>query len=70
MTDTRRAAGAGTPGASLRPTVSHQQVRGKALAEFMVSAQTQAVIKTYGVEQFGQPLFVPVAGKREEDRGV
>jgi len=42
---------------------------GKAFADFMVSPQTQAVIKSFGVEKFGQPLFIAVAGKREEDLG-
>ena len=40
---------------------------GKAFAAFMLSPETQAVIKTFGVEKFGQPLFVPIAGKRDED---
>jgi tungstate transport system substrate-binding protein len=40
---------------------------GKAFADFMVSSDAQATIKTFGVEKFGQPLFVPVAGKREEE---
>jgi tungstate transport system substrate-binding protein len=40
---------------------------GKAFAEFMLAPETQAVIKTFGVEKFGQPLFVPVAGKKDED---
>jgi tungstate transport system substrate-binding protein len=40
---------------------------GKAFAEFMVSPETQQVIRTFGVEKFGQPLFVPIAGKRDED---
>lgn len=35
---------------------------GKAFADFMVEPETQAVIKTFGVEKYGQPLFVPVAG--------
>jgi tungstate transport system substrate-binding protein len=43
---------------------------GKALADFMVSPQAQSLIKTFGVEKFGEPLFVPVAGKREEELGV
>lgn len=43
---------------------------GKALADFMVSPQTQFEIKTFGVEKFGEPLFVPAAGKREDDLGV
>jgi len=40
---------------------------GKAFADFMVSPETQATIKVFGVDKYGQPLFVPVAGKREED---
>jgi tungstate transport system substrate-binding protein len=42
---------------------------GHALAEFMLSPETQAVIKTFGVDKYGQPLFVPIAGKRDEDFG-
>jgi tungstate transport system substrate-binding protein len=40
---------------------------GKAFADFMVAPATQAVIKRFGLEQYGQPLFVPVAGRREQD---
>ena len=43
---------------------------GKAFADFMVAPQTQNVIKSFGVEKFGQPLFVPVAGKKEEELGA
>lgn len=39
---------------------------GKAFADFMVSKGTQEIIRTFGVEKFGQPLFFPDAGKREE----
>jgi tungstate transport system substrate-binding protein len=42
---------------------------GKAFADFMVSPQTQTVIKSFGTEKFGQSLFVPIAGKREEELG-
>ncbi len=42
----------------------------KAFADFMIEPETQAVIKKFGVEKFGRPLFVPVAGMREEDLGV
>ena len=42
---------------------------GRAFAEFLLSPETQAVIKTFGVAKYGQPLFVPIAGKREEDIG-
>jgi tungstate transport system substrate-binding protein len=40
---------------------------GKAFADFMVAPETQAVIKTFGVDKYGQPLFAPIAGKKEED---
>jgi len=40
---------------------------GKAFAEFMLAPDTQAVIKAFGVDKYGQPLFVPVAGKKDED---
>jgi tungstate transport system substrate-binding protein len=40
---------------------------GRAFADFMLAPETQAVIKTFGVEKYGQPLFVPVAGKKDED---
>jgi len=43
---------------------------GKAFADFMVSPQAQNLIKNFGIEKFGQPLFVPVAHKREEELGV
>jgi tungstate transport system substrate-binding protein len=45
-------------------------VGGKAFADFMVSDQAQKLIKSFGVEKFSQPLFVPVAGKREEELGA
>ncbi|MGH7846994.1 MAG: substrate-binding domain-containing protein [Candidatus Binatia bacterium] len=44
-------------------------VGGKAFADFMVSSDAQAVIKTFGLEKFGQALFISVAGKREEEVG-
>jgi tungstate transport system substrate-binding protein len=40
---------------------------GKAFADFMLTPETQAVIKAFGVEKFGQPLFVPIAGKKDGD---
>jgi tungstate transport system substrate-binding protein len=42
---------------------------GKAFADFMVAPETQAVIRTYGVAKYGQPLFVPIAGMKEEQVG-
>jgi PAS domain S-box-containing protein len=38
-----------------------------AFANFMVAPQTQALIAKFGVDRLGQPLFVPVAGMREEE---
>lgn len=42
---------------------------GKAFADFMLSAEAQAVIKTFGVEKYGEPLFFPDAGKPEPGGG-
>jgi len=41
----------------------------KAFSDFMVAKETQDMIRTYGVEKFGSPLFFPDAGKKEEDLG-
>ncbi len=41
----------------------------KAFADFMVSKEAQDVIKTFGVDKFGSPLFFPDAGKKVEDLG-
>jgi len=40
---------------------------GKAFAEFMLSPEVQATIKAFGMDKYGQALFVPIAGKRDED---
>jgi len=40
---------------------------GKAFADFMVAPETQAVIRAFGVDKFGQALFVPIAGKTDAD---
>lgn len=40
---------------------------GQAFAAFMLAPETQQVIKTFGVEKYGQPLFVPIAGKTDDD---
>ena len=42
---------------------------GKAFADFMVSKETQTIIKTFGVEKFGSALFFPDVGKKEEELG-
>jgi tungstate transport system substrate-binding protein len=41
----------------------------KAFADFMVSKRTQAIIKTFGMDKYGSPLFFPDAGKKVEDLG-
>jgi len=42
---------------------------GKAFADFMVAKETQEIIRTFGVDKFGSPLFFPDAGKKEEELG-
>ena len=42
---------------------------GKAFANFLVSPEAQAVIKSFGVDKYGEPLFFPDAGKPEPGRG-
>jgi tungstate transport system substrate-binding protein len=41
----------------------------KAFADFVVAADTQKIISTYGVDKYGSPLFFPDAGKKVEDLG-
>ena len=41
----------------------------KAFADFMVSKEIQDIIKTFGVDKYGSPLFFPDAGKKEEELG-
>jgi len=45
------------------------QAGAKAFADFMVSRETQEIVKTFGIDKFGSPLFFPDAGKKEEDLG-
>ncbi len=40
---------------------------GKAFADFMLSPETQHVVATFGADKYGQALFVPIAGKKDED---
>jgi tungstate transport system substrate-binding protein len=39
---------------------------GRAFADYLVGAAAQALIAAYGVDRFGEPLFVPDAGKPED----
>jgi tungstate transport system substrate-binding protein len=41
----------------------------KAFADFLVSSDTQKLIGEFGVDEFGQPLFIPDAGKAEDEVG-
>ncbi len=40
---------------------------GRAFAEFMLAPATQRTIASFGLDTYGQPLFVPIAGKTDED---
>lgn len=42
----------------------------KAFSDFMVSKGTQDIIKTFGVDKYGSPLFFPDAGKDESELGL
>ncbi len=42
---------------------------GLAFVEFMVADSTQKAIASFGVKEYGEPLFVPDAGKSEEELG-
>jgi tungstate transport system substrate-binding protein len=41
----------------------------KAFADFMISKNTQEIIKTFGIDKYGSALFFPDAGKKVEDLG-
>ncbi|MBU2056016.1 MAG: substrate-binding domain-containing protein [Proteobacteria bacterium] len=41
----------------------------KAFSDFMVSAEAQGIIKTFGVAKYGSSLFFPDAGKKEGGLG-
>ena len=46
------------------PNANH--AGGRAFSDFLLSAEAQEVIRTYGVERFGQALFFPDGGKSED----
>jgi tungstate transport system substrate-binding protein len=39
----------------------------RALAEFLVGADAQTLIRAFGIDLFGQPVFVPDAGRTEQE---
>jgi tungstate transport system substrate-binding protein len=52
------------------PNVPINTAGGKAFADFMIAPEAQRVIGEFGRERFGQPLFVPDAGKSEAEVGL
>ena len=52
------------------PNVPINVAGGKAFAAFMVAPETQKVIGEFGQDKYGQPLFVPDAGKSEAQLGL
>jgi hypothetical protein len=42
-------------------------VGGEAFADFVLASETQAVIKMFGADKYGRALFVPIAGRKDED---
>lgn len=42
----------------------------KAFADFITSSEGQDIIAEFGVEEYGQPLFFPDAGKTDADLGL
>lgn len=42
---------------------------GRALADFLVGPEAQALIRAFGVDKYGQPLFFPNAGRSEPGGG-
>jgi tungstate transport system substrate-binding protein len=46
-----------------------KEPQGRAFVEFLVSNEAQEIIRTFGIEEFGEPLFVPDAGKDINELG-
>jgi tungstate transport system substrate-binding protein len=42
----------------------------KAFSEFILSREAQDIIRGFGIDEFGQPLFFPDAGRSEESLAV
>ncbi len=51
------------------PNVKLNVAGGKAFADFMVAPDTQKVIGDFGKDKYGQALFFPDAGKKDEEVG-
>jgi tungstate transport system substrate-binding protein len=52
------------------PNVKINTAGGKAFADFMVAPEAQRVIGEFGKDKFGEPLFIPDAGKTDAELGV
>jgi len=52
------------------PNIKINAAGGKAFADFMVAPTTQQTIGDFGKDKYGQPLFVPDAGKDEAQLSV
>jgi tungstate transport system substrate-binding protein len=50
------------------PTVNFKGA--KAFADFITSQEGQEIIAEFGMEEYGQPLFFPDAGKSDEELGL
>jgi tungstate transport system substrate-binding protein len=50
------------------PVINFEGAR--AFVDFLISPKAQGIIENFGVENYGQPLFVPDAGKTEKELGV
>jgi tungstate transport system substrate-binding protein len=42
----------------------------QAFAQFLISSDGQKMIGEFGVDEYGQPLFIPDAGKTEAELGL
>ena len=51
------------------PSIKINVEGGQAFAKFMVAADTQKVIGDFGKDKYGQALFFPDAGKKDEEVG-
>jgi tungstate transport system substrate-binding protein len=52
------------------PAVDLNTAGAAAFVEFLLSPEAQETIASFGIEDYGQPLFIPAAGHHEEDRLV
>jgi len=51
------------------PGLNINAAGGKAFADFLLAPETQAVIASFGREKYGQSLFIPDAGRPDEEVG-